>query len=75
MKTTLFPSRTASGKAFCNREKERDLLINNILHLRHTLIISPRRYGKTSLAFKTMSKKLYLISMLKRARLKVFIMR
>ncbi|CAN5252787.1 ATP-binding protein [soil metagenome] len=45
-----FPLGTAIDKAFCNRQEERLRLLANINAGRHTLIISPRRYGKTSLA-------------------------
>jgi uncharacterized protein len=44
-----FPRGIAVGDAFCNRESERKRLIANILSGQHTLIMSPRRYGKTSL--------------------------
>lgn len=44
-----FPRGLAKGDAFCNREMERMRLINNIKSCQHTLITSPRRYGKTSL--------------------------
>ena len=44
-----FPRGIASGDAFCNREIERKRLIANINAQQHTLIMSPRRYGKTSL--------------------------
>ena len=44
-----FPRGIANGEAFCNREKERKKLIANIKSRQHTLIMSPRRYGKTSL--------------------------
>jgi uncharacterized protein len=44
-----FPRGIANGNAFCNREKERKKLINNIKSRQHVLIMSPRRYGKTSL--------------------------
>ncbi len=56
MKVNLFPSGIASGKAFCNREKERRMLSHNIQQTRHTLIVSPRRYGKTSLALYAISE-------------------
>ncbi len=46
---TYFPRGIANGEAFCNREKERKKLIANIKSRQHTLIMSPRRYGKTSL--------------------------
>lgn len=44
-----FPRGIAEGTAFCNREEERARLIKNIKSRQHTLLISPRRYGKTSL--------------------------
>ncbi len=56
MKNALFPSKIASGTSFCNRENERQFIKNNIEKTRHTLIISPRRYGKTSLALKAIGE-------------------
>src|SRR5262245_57255095 len=47
--TDLFPVTIATGKAFCNRSEERKLLYQSIMHGRHTVLIAPRRYGKTSL--------------------------
>ena len=47
--TTYFPRGIATGIAFCNREDERDRLMANIKSRQHTLVMSPRRYGKTSL--------------------------
>lgn len=44
-----FPSGIAEGAAFCNRVQERTRLINNIKHIKHTVLMAPRRYGKTSL--------------------------
>lgn len=44
-----FPRGIASGEAFCNRSSERKCLISNVNSKQHTLIMSPRRYGKTSL--------------------------
>lgn len=51
MNTTpeLFPLNIAIGKAFCNRVQERGLLKQYIKHGRHTVLLAPRRYGKTSL--------------------------
>lgn len=46
----LFPLGIASGKAFCNRQSETKLLVTNIQAGKHTLLIAPRRYGKSSLA-------------------------
>ena len=51
-----FPINIAQGKAFCNREKERKLLAQYILHGRHTVLIAPRRYGKTSLINQVLSE-------------------
>lgn len=45
----FFPRGLAKGDAFCNRVDERNRLIANIKSGQHTLVISPRRYGKTSL--------------------------
>lgn len=44
-----FPQGVATGENFCNRHEERKRLITNIETVRPTLIMSPRRYGKTSL--------------------------
>jgi uncharacterized protein len=45
----LFPQGHAIGEAFCNREKERERLANSFLNNEHTVIVAPRRYGKSSL--------------------------
>ena len=52
MKRQLFPLGKAYGKAFCNRVEETKLLLGNIQSGKHTLLIAPRRYGKSSLAEK-----------------------
>lgn len=49
-KRQLFPLGKAYGEAFCNREDETKKLVGNIQSGKHTLIIAPRRYGKSSLA-------------------------
>ena len=46
----LFPLSIASGEAFCNRIDETQRLKLCITHHRPILLVSPRRYGKTSLA-------------------------
>lgn len=48
-----FPLSTAQGKAFCNRKTELAYLTKNIQMVRPTLLMSPRRYGKTSLVLRT----------------------
>ena len=49
----LFPLTIATGNAFCNREEQRKKLLSNIEKGRHTLIVGPRRYGKSSLVAQT----------------------
>jgi uncharacterized protein len=51
-----FPLSLALGKAFCNRKTELQLLKNNLIESRPSLIVSPRRYGKTSLAVNAISQ-------------------
>lgn len=48
----FFPEGVALGEAFVNREDERKFLINRIKNKRHTVLLAPRRYGKTSLVIK-----------------------
>lgn len=45
----IFPSGVAEGVAFCNRVVERQKLTSNIEKISHTILLAPRRYGKTSL--------------------------
>lgn len=47
-----FPLGLAKNKAFCNRVKEQEILHKNIEGVLHTVLVSPRRYGKSSLAVK-----------------------
>lgn len=51
-----FPSNLAMGEQFCNRSAERALLKNNILKCRHMVLVSPRRYGKSSLVHQVISE-------------------
>lgn len=44
-----FPLGKAYGKAFCNRVEETNKLMGNIKNGKHTFLIAPRRYGKSSL--------------------------
>lgn len=45
----IFPTGIAEGEAFCNRVVERKKLASNIERIIHTILLAPRRYGKTSL--------------------------
>lgn len=45
----FFPSKLAKGEQFCNRLHEQESLKRNIELARHTVLVSPRRYGKSSL--------------------------
>lgn len=47
-----FPVALAGGRAFCNRTYELERLHYNFKQGNHTLLLSPRRYGKTSLAIR-----------------------
>lgn len=52
MEIDYFPARLATGNRFCNRVKEQAELKRNIELGRHTVLVSPRRYGKSSLVHK-----------------------
>jgi AAA+ ATPase superfamily predicted ATPase len=56
----LFPLGLAEDAAFCNRVQEQNRLKANIRACRHTILVAPRRYGKTSLAFKVLTNENYL---------------
>jgi AAA+ ATPase superfamily predicted ATPase len=49
-----FPTYLAMGEAFCNRKDELKRLIYDMEGNTPVLLISPRRYGKTSLALKAL---------------------
>lgn len=50
-----FPTVLALGGAFCNRVTETKRLVSNINNQEPTLIMSARRYGKTSLALNVLN--------------------
>ena len=52
----LFPLGKAYGKAFCNRVEETKKLIGNLESGKHTFLVAPRRYGKSSLCEQVFSK-------------------
>lgn len=51
-----FPTKVAKGVAFCNRQQELKRLKYNIDAVNPVLIMSPRRYGKTSLSLQALSQ-------------------
>ena len=51
-----FPLGIAKGEAFCNRVLERKQLTSNLQRNKHTIVISPRRYGKSSLVLNSLEK-------------------
>lgn len=53
MDTPFVYGRIAENKNFTDREEETRLLMQNFNNLINTIIISPRRWGKTSLVNKT----------------------
>jgi len=50
--TDHFPLKIAIGDQFRNRTAEKSLLNRNIELVRHTVLLAPRRYGKSSLVYK-----------------------
>lgn len=52
----IFPQGLALGQNFCNRVTEQEHLMQNIQTSRATLVMSPRRYGKTSLVTQVIDK-------------------
>jgi hypothetical protein len=52
----LFPLGKAYGHAFCNRTEETKVLIGNIENGKHTFLVAPRRYGKSSLCERAFEK-------------------
>lgn len=55
-KVISFPLGIAKDEYFCNRVQETKQLLRNIKNSIHTVLISPRRYGKTSLAYKAIKE-------------------
>lgn len=53
MTTNYFPTSLAIGDAFCNRKEELKRIERDLKGNTPILLISPRRYGKTSLALKS----------------------
>ncbi len=51
-----FPLVLATSDIFCNRTEERAYLKANIAANKHTLLLAPRRYGKSSLLLKVMDE-------------------
>lgn len=51
-----FPLGKAHAQAFCNRETETEWLLGNIQAGKHSLLMAPRRFGKSSLADRVIAK-------------------
>ena len=56
MTDIYFTTKVARGNTFCNREAEKKILANNIKKKQHTVVVAPRRYGKTSLVCNVLEK-------------------
>jgi AAA+ ATPase superfamily predicted ATPase len=56
MSESFFSIKTAYDEFFCNRVKEKALLKRNIEKGQHTVVVAPRRYGKTSLVNQVLSE-------------------
>lgn len=52
----FFPLGIARSEAFIGREEQTDWLSHNVLSGVHTLLMAPRRYGKSSLALHALEK-------------------
>lgn len=55
-----FPLGIAEDEAFCNRTNEQHRLNSNVQIGRHSILLAPRRFGKTSLALKVLNKNKYI---------------
>ena len=53
MNTPFIYGKLATGENFTNREKETNHLVQNFLSGTNTMLISPRRWGKSSLVLKS----------------------
>jgi len=53
MKTPFIYGKLATGENFTDREKEKAQLVRNFLSGTNTMLISPRRWGKSSLVMKS----------------------
>jgi AAA+ ATPase superfamily predicted ATPase len=51
-----FPLGKAYGEAFCNRVNETMMLAGNVQNGKHSFIVAPRRYGKSSLCENAIEK-------------------
>ena len=56
MKNPFSYTSIVEGESFCNRQKEKDELLNFIINSQNILLYSHRRYGKTSLIFEVFKK-------------------
>lgn len=56
MKNPFNYTNIVEGESFCNRQKEKDELLNFIINSQNVLLYSHRRYGKTSLIFEVFKK-------------------
>lgn len=54
MQDIYFTTKVATPKSFCDREQESRTLSSNIKKNQHTVVVAPRRYGKTSLIMHTL---------------------
>lgn len=56
MKNPFVFGKVVTGSAFVDREEEQKLLLSNFANCINTIIISPRRWGKTSLVMQAANK-------------------
>lgn len=56
MNAHYFTTKVATEASFCNREQETTALISSIKKNQHTVVVAPRRYGKTSLVMHALNQ-------------------
>lgn len=56
MSDNYFTTKIATDQSFCNRVEERRVLSRNIEKNQHTVVVAPRRYGKTSLVMNVLEQ-------------------
>lgn len=62
MPEVYFTTKIATDESFCNRLEEKALLTRNIQKNQHTVIVAPRRYGKTSLVINVLEHEKFIFS-------------
>ncbi len=62
MSEVYFTTKVATDSSFCNRVNEQQLILQNIEKNQHTVVVAPRRYGKTSLVMHALNKRKHIFA-------------